>query len=108
MIKNILYSILFIVVTVTNVTAGNDLPTDKANAKLVSGKVIDKLSGEELAGVEIKIEGKTLYTDLNGNFTTTIFENKTEATVKFVSYTDTKITVDAYSYNSLIVELESR
>lgn len=108
MLKRIIHIVLLLVITTSLVTAGNDLPADKAIAKLVTGKVIDKVSGEELAGVEVKIEGKTVYTDLNGNFTTTILENKTEAIVKFVSYTDASITVDAYSYSSLIVELESR
>ena len=104
-------SILILVVSlITNlVVAGNGIDNkEAANTKLVSGKVIDKVSGEEIAGAEIKIADKTVYTDLNGNFTASINVAKTEAIVSFVSYNDTKVNIEPFSYNTLIVELESK
>ena len=104
-------SILILVVSlITNlVVAGNGIDNkDVTNTKLVSGKVIDKISGEEIAGAEIKIADKIVYTDLNGNFSANINVVKTEAVVSFVSYNDTKINIEAFSYNTLVVELESK
>jgi ATP-dependent Zn protease len=87
--------------------AGNYTDNEKNKTRLISGKVIDKVSGEEIAGAEIKLGDKIIYTDLNGNFSTTINTNKPELIVKFISYNDTKITVDTFSYNSLVIELAS-
>jgi len=104
-------SILILVVSlITNlVVAGNGIDNKEAtNTKLVSGKVIDKISGEEIAGAEIKIADKIVYTDLNGNFSANINVVKTEAVVSFVSYNDTKINIEPFSYNTFVIELESK
>ncbi len=104
-------SILILVVSlITNLgVAGNGIDNKNAtNTKLVSGKVIDKISGEEIAGAEIKIADKIVYTDLNGNFSANINVVKTEAVVSFVSYNDTKINIEPFSYNTLVIELESK
>lgn len=104
-------SILILVVSlITNlVVAGNGINNKEAtNTKLVSGKVIDKISGEEIAGAEIKIADKIVYTDLNGNFSASINIVKTEAVISFVSYNDTIINIEPFSYNTLVVELESK
>ena len=104
-------SILILVVSlITNlVVAGNGIDNkDATNTKLVSGKVIDKVSGEEIAGAEIKIADKIVYTDLNGNFSANINVAKTEVRVSFVSYNDTKVNIEPFSYNTLVVELESK
>lgn len=41
-----------------------------ATQSILTGKITDKLSGEELVGVLVRIEGtnETCYTDFNGNF----------------------------------------
>ena len=91
------------------VIAGNGSNNkEKEDTKLISGKVIDKKSGEEIAGAEIKIDGKIIYTDLNGNFSTNINVLKTEAVVKYISYNDSKISIDSFSYSSIVVELEAK
>ena len=81
---------------------------EKESTKLISGKVIDKNSGEEIAGAEIKINNKVIYSDLNGNFSAIIPSTKTEAFVTFVSYNNTKVNIDPFSYNTIVVELESK
>ena len=96
---------LFIVALIA--FSGNNTDSEKNNTRLISGKVIDKISGEEIAGAEIKLGDKTIYTDLNGNFTTNININKPELIVKYISYNDSKVTVDTFSYNSLVIELAS-
>ena len=87
--------------------AGNDM-NEKDKTTLISGKVIDKISGEEIVGAEIKVDDKIIYTDLNGNFSASININKTEAIVKYISYNDTKIKIDPYSYNTILIELTSK
>jgi hypothetical protein len=104
-------SILILVVSlITNlVVAGNGIDNKNAtNTKLVSGKVIDKISGEEIAGAEIKIADNIVYSDLNGNFSANIPVAKSEAVVTFISYNDTKVNIDPFSYNSILIELLSK
>lgn len=104
-------SILILVVSlITNlVLAGNGIDNKNVtNTKLVSGKVVDKISGEEIAGAEIKIADNIVYSDLNGNFSANILVVKSEVVVTFISYNDTKVNIDPFSYKSILIELQSK
>ncbi|MES2286442.1 MAG: hypothetical protein V4547_12200 [Bacteroidota bacterium] len=102
--------ITFIAILITSVAiAGNSNSIkEKDNTKLISGKVVDKVSGEEIAGAEIKIDNKIIYTDLNGNFIASINSSKTEAFVTFVSYNNAKVNIEPFSYTPIVIELESK
>ena len=104
------YLVTFLVIfTSLNVFGGNPSSTsEKKSTALVSGKVIDKVSGEEIAGAEIVINDKIIYTDLDGNFSCTIDVNNTEAVIKYISYIDSKVKINPYSYNTLSIELTSK
>ncbi len=64
---------------------------ESANVTSIQGKIIDKSTGEPLAGVSVKIEGtdQVVYSDFDGNFA---FDNVTAGTftikVSMVSYTE--------------------
>ena len=89
--------------------AGNNTnDKEKSSTQLVSGKVIDKVSGEEIAGAQVKIAGKIIYSDLNGNFSAIISTTKTEVVVTSISYNDSKINIAPFSYEQIVVELESK
>lgn len=55
----------------TAANKGDENKDDNNNTAAISGTVIDKASGENLAGVAIKVEGTDIvrYSDLDGNFT---------------------------------------
>lgn len=64
-----------ILLTISSAFAGNENKDGKSKAEAtvscsISGKIVDHLSGESLAGVKITISGTDLvtYTDLEGNF----------------------------------------
>lgn len=101
--------LLFIAITILlgNISIAGNVG-DRESTKVISGKVVDKKSGEEIAGAEVKINNVTFYTDLNGNFSAIIHTLKTEAFISFVSYVDSKINIDPFSYNTIVVELESK
>ena len=104
-------SILILLVSlITNlVVAGNGIDNKNVTStKLVSGKVVDKISGEEIAGAEIKIADNIVYSDLNGNFSANILVVKSEVVVTFISYNDTKVNIDPFSYKSILIELQSK
>jgi len=69
----------------------NSDPTTASNSKAaVTGKVIDKNTGESLAGVLVEIKGTDLkvYTDLNGNYSiTNIDPGKYNLVINYISYT---------------------
>ena len=67
MIKNIF---LVAFVFISSITLAGDISNGKVKEtpQLISGKIIDKKSGEEIAGAEIKINDKIIFSDLNGNF----------------------------------------
>ena len=89
--------------------SGNPIKeNNKTAAHLVTGKVIDKISGEEIAGAEIKIGEKTILTDLNGNFVTSIPAVKTTLLASFISYSTTEVSVEPYSTAEVLIQLESK
>jgi hypothetical protein len=101
-----LIPLLLVIFIGTSLIAGTEPVL--ASKKIVSGKVIDKTSGEEIAGAEVLIGNKTIYTDLNGNFSASIDLIKTKATVKYISYNETNVTIDPLSYQTLVIELSSK
>lgn len=104
--KNYFFALLALLV-ITSAYAGTaDKGLENKGKKLISGKVLDKVSGEEIAGAVIKIEGETYYSDLNGNFSALIPMNTQKAIVNSTSYNDSEIQLDPLSYSPLIIELQ--
>lgn len=104
------YIIIVVVLLSGSIVFAGNISKDKKKSitAFVSGKVIDKASGEEIAGAEIKIDNKIIYTDLNGNFLISIQIDNTEAVVKFISYNDTKVKINPFSYNKIEIQLDSK
>jgi hypothetical protein len=78
--------------------AENDENTDNsATTTNMTGKVVDKITGETLAGVMVSLDGtdKYVFSDFDGNFT---FENLKPAeydlTLSLISYEKSEFTVD--------------
>lgn len=89
--------------------AGNSAVNNNKDATvLVSGKVIDKISGEEITGAQITIDNKIIYSDLDGNFSALININNVDAEIKYISYKDTKVKINPFTYNTLTIELASK
>ncbi|MES2592490.1 MAG: hypothetical protein V4608_11440 [Bacteroidota bacterium] len=89
------------------IAGSNGNNKEKENKRLITGKVIDKISGEEIAGAKISINDKIIYSDLNGNFMASIQTGKTEALITSVSYNDVKVNIDSHNFGEILVELES-
>ena len=106
--KKYILTLFTLIIGITAIAGNINKNKEKNNTQFISGKVIDKITGEEIVGAEIKLNDKIIYTDLNGNFSTNINLNKPELIVKYVSYNDTKIIVDTFSYNSIVIELASK
>lgn len=72
--KNILIALLAVIFSASVSVAGNTNPDNgkgsETSQNTIHGKVIDKNTGEALAGVRVMIEGSDVcvYTDLDGNF----------------------------------------
>ena len=105
--KNRILILIALLLTNTLVARNITVNKDKTSTKLISGKVIDKISGEEIAGAQIKIEDKIIYSDLDGNFSASIPLRKIEAFISSASYSETKINIEPSTYTTLVVELES-
>ncbi len=97
-----------IIIGITAFAENADNNKEKASTKLISGKVIDKISGEEIAGAVVKIGDKIIYTDLNGKFSAIIKSSETEAIISFVSYNEMKVNIEPFSYSEIVVQLESK
>src|SRR4051812_12542499 len=92
------YFLILIIFLTSNMQAGNSpvnsSPTSPTtlSTKLITGKIIDKTSGEEIAGAEIIIGKKKIYSDLEGNFSaivsTDALTSKIEAAVNYISYNE--------------------
>jgi hypothetical protein len=91
--------------------AENDENTQNpAPTTSMSGKVIDKITGETLAGVMVELEGtdKYVFSDFDGNFT---FEELKLAeynlTFSLISYEKSELKVDLKKKETFEVKLET-
>jgi hypothetical protein len=79
-----------------------------ASKRIISGKVVDLNSGEEIAGAEIKIGENIIYTDLNGYFSTVTGQPRIEASVNSISYVQKKVELSSVSYETVVIELQQK
>lgn len=85
--------------------------TDSQATLMLSGSIVDVVSGESLVGVEVKIAGtdKKTYTDFDGNFN---FEGVTPGEYKlvasYISYKpeEKELTIDSKE-NNIKIKLQS-
>ncbi len=112
MFKN---SLILITLLIGNLVYAGTTPAgtpDRSNTKLINGKIIDKQSGEEIAGAEIVIGEKKVYSDLEGNFTaivsTDVLTSTIEAAVHYISYNEACVTINLFSYTPLVIEIASK
>jgi hypothetical protein len=109
-----LFLTLVIFLITNSIQAGNSPVsfTTAASSKLITGKIIDKISGEEIAGAEIQIGEKKIYSDLEGNFSAIVSTDastgKIEAAVNYISYNEACVQIDLYSYKPLVIEIVSK
>lgn len=100
------------VLLVSAVFAGNKSEVAADVAKLpVKGIVIDKVTGETLTGVLIKIEDPNLnvYTDFDGEFNFNIAEGDYTFTSELVSYKTAHVTVKVSDETQMVkIELERK
>jgi carboxypeptidase-like protein len=90
-IINLITAILF---TSTILLAANEKAPVVATTS-ISGQVIDKATGEALAGVKIEIEEKVVYSDLDGNFEISdIVPGKHKINTSLISYKSAIVDID--------------
>jgi hypothetical protein len=81
---------------------------------ILAGKVIDKITGEELAGVAVKLEGTNFvtYSDFEGNFSfNNINPGSYKLSVEFISYSTVEtsnILVQENEVHELNIGLEQK
>ncbi len=78
----------------------------------ISGKVLDKITGEALVGVKVSVQGseKSVYTDFDGNFEIEgVKAGNLEITASYISYKNKteNISVDLHESNNVNVKIES-
>lgn len=104
-----------LVFTTTFATNHNDESGKSKSAVMttsISGKVLDKITGEALAGVKVSVAGtgKAVYTDFDGNFTFDgVRAGELELKAQYISYEQKVETVDVSlsKSNTIDVEIES-
>jgi len=92
-----------------NDSTGSDI--SKSNG-VISGQVVDKLTGEGLSGVKISFsDGTEMYTDLNGNFEVTVSGNNNYQIqtnyISYETYTIANLHINAGEKQMLRVEMKS-
>ncbi len=94
--------------------SSNDISSENPPATMnMTGKVIDKTTGETLAGVMVEIDGtdKQVFSDFDGNFT---FENlaagEYKLTVSLISYEEgqASVALDRSCNKEVEVKLEAK
>jgi TonB-linked SusC/RagA family outer membrane protein len=95
------------------ITAGNNTPGfNKINAApiTVKGKVIDKVTGETLIGVSIKVKnsGTGTVTDANGNFTLSSIPDNSTLVVSYIGYETAEVAVDGRTSITISLQPSSK
>jgi hypothetical protein len=113
--KNSIISFLtaLILIASSTITYSNVItdPTITTNDKaVITGKVIDKITGESLAGALVEIKGTNIkvYTDLEGNYTiNNIDPGMYSIEINYISYSSKtqNLTIEAGSKESVNVEI---
>lgn len=96
--------LIFLLSFIFSFTAGLIANNDPNGLKLVSGKVVDKQTGETLTGVKIQVKGADTYcySDMDGNFI--LSANATsEVVIDMVGYQQTTLKTKELSIGSDIV-----
>ncbi len=99
----IVKKLLLLISLVLFLGIGLNATNDPVNVKLLSGKVIDKQTGETLAGVKVQLKGtdKSCYTDMNGSFVLTVSAaNTAEVVIDMVGYEPTTLKTQELSLGS--------
>jgi hypothetical protein len=95
--------IFFAFVTVFADNEKQDVRVSESETTQISGRVIDHLTGENLAGVKISIENSDIvaYTDLDGNFSISVPSAFSDSSleISYISYETTKIRVNIEQEN---------
>jgi hypothetical protein len=90
MVKKAIFSFIVLLIFAGTILAdGNDPVKGTNNVTKISGKVVDQITGETLAGVKVYIEGtdRSVYTNFDGEFQINIDLNKSqEISVALISY----------------------
>lgn len=111
-------AILLVSFLVFSVSLANATNEENGNAESavmttsVSGKVLDKITGEALAGVKITVNGteKSVYSDFDGNFEINgVREGNVEIAASYISYKNTVelVNIDLTKSNTVDVKIES-
>jgi hypothetical protein len=101
-VKKLLLLLTFVCFLTTVATAGKD----PVNVTLLSGKIIDKQTGETLAGVKVQLKGtdKYCYTDMEGRFLFAVSPTAAnEVLIDMVGYEPTTLKTQQLSLGSDIV-----
>jgi hypothetical protein len=113
--KVILIAVLSVFVVSGNLMAKEAAPAKKAETAVVTtiseirGMVFDKSTNETLAGASVLVNGKKVYTDLDGNFTIPAgVTGNCELKISMISYEDKVVKVNLNSQTSLKIELNQR
>jgi hypothetical protein len=106
-------SILIVSMLAMNAMAANEdakkesAETSTTMVSTIKGKVVDKSTGEALAGVSVKLDENTVvYTDFEGNFSINLTQPKAKICVSLISYATTEVEVKKSS-NQVKIELSS-
>ena len=99
-------------VLISNVYAAGKVKKGELNksAKVemtsMNGTILDEISGEPIAGAEINIEGnKSIYTDINGNYSIEVPQGDYTLNISFISYKDQKVNVSTTSLKPMKIKL---
>lgn len=92
-------SFIFIILFSLSLMAEHDKGTNNHSAdNKISGKIVDHLTGENLAGVKITLLNSDIvsYTDFDGNFIIDIPSNQSQTLIQisYISYETTVLNVE--------------
>lgn len=116
--KKLILSVLVLVASISVFAEKSDSKAENKSAAkselamtVVSGNIIDEITGEALVGVEVTVEGSDVkaYTDFDGRFTLNgVKAGECKLVANYTSYNKTEKTVELKSKkNQVKIELQA-
>lgn len=101
--RNILI-VLLIVLSSILLADGNETKICN-NLITMSGQITDKITNEILVGVELNIDDKKVYTDLDGKYTITTYPGEHKLEIKYISYQNDLKTIKIESNCNMNIQI---
>jgi ferric enterobactin receptor len=95
-------------ISVRSIIKGTEQGSETSESKTIEGQVIEKVSGEPLAGATVKVKGSLIgtTTDADGRFTLSVPDNAVILVISFIGFKNSEVTIGTQTSFNISLEAD--